>query len=132
MGLQIPCVFIRKYRKKKLFFQVRRYLGPVFHELARQKNSKIVEGHMMADHVYMCVSISPKYSVAQVIGYMKGNSAIAVARQFGGRKRNFNGERLWARGYAVSTVGFELDEVREYIKNQSKHDKDDDDEGGNL
>ena len=87
---------------------------------------------MMADHVHMCVLIPPKYSVAQVIGYMKGKSAIAVARQFGGRKRNFNGERLWAHGYAVSTVGFELDEVKEYIKNQSKHDKDDDDEGGNL
>ena len=126
-------VFIPKYRKKKLFCQVRRYLGDVFHELARQKNSKIVEGHMMSDHVHMCVSIPPKHSVAQVIGYIKGKSAIAVARQFGGRKRNFNGERLWARGYAVSTVGFELDQVKEYIRNQSGRDKDDDDDGeGNF
>jgi putative transposase len=108
-------------------------LGDVFHELARQKNSKIVEGHMMSDHVHMCVSIPPKHSVAQVIGYIKGKSAIAVARQFGGRKRNFNGESLWARGYAVSTVGFELDQVKEYIRNQSNHDKDDDDDGeGNF
>jgi putative transposase len=120
-------VFIPKYRKKKLFCQVRRYLGDVFHELARQKSSKIVEGHMMPDHVHMCVSIPPKHSVAQVIGYIKGKSAIAVARQFGGKKRNFNGERLWARGYAVSTVGFELDQVKEYIRNQSSRDKDDDD-----
>jgi putative transposase len=120
-------VFIPKYRKKKLFCQVRRYLGDVFHELARQKNSKIVEGHMMPDHVHMCVSIPRKHSVAQVIGYIKGKSAIAVARQFGGKKRNFNGERLWARGYAVSTVGFELDQVKEYIRNQSSRDKDDDD-----
>jgi putative transposase len=108
-------------------------LGDVFHELARQKNSEIVEGHMMSDHVHMCVSIPPKHSVAQVIGYIKGKSAIAVARQFGGRKRNFNGESLWARGYAVSTVGFELDQVKEYIRNQSNHDKDDDDDGeGNF
>jgi putative transposase len=126
-------VFIPKYRKKKLFCQVRRYLGDVFYELARQKNSKIVEGHMMADHVHMCISIPPKHSVAQVIGYMKGKSAIAVARQFTGRKRNFNGERLWARGYAVSTVGFELDQVKEYIRNQSSRAKDDDDDGeGNF
>ena len=126
-------VFIPKYRKRKLFCQVRRYLGDVFHELARQKNSKILEGHMMSDHVHMCVSIPPKHSVAQVIGYIKGKSAIAVARQFGGRKRNFNGERLWARGYAVSTVGFELDQVKEYIRNQSNHDQDDDDDGeGNF
>ncbi len=126
-------VFIPKYRKKELFCQVRRYLADVFHELARQKNSKIVEGHMMADHVHICISIPPKHSVAQVIGYMKGKSAIAVARQFAGRKRNFNGERLWARGYAVSTVGFELNQVKEYIRNQSSRDKDDDDDGeGNF
>ena len=87
----------------------------------------------MSDHVHMCVSIPPKHSVAQVIGYIKGKSAIAVARKFGGKKRNFNGERLWARGYAVSTVGFELDQVKEYIRNQSNRDKDDNDDGeGNF
>ena len=100
-------VFIPKYCKKELFGQVRRYVRSVFHELAQQKDSKIVEGHMMTDHVHMCISIPPKYSVAQVIGYVKGKSAIAVAWQYVGRKRNFNGESLWARGYAVSTVGFE-------------------------
>ena len=94
-------VFIPKYRKKKLFGQVRRFLQSVFHKLAQQKDSKIVEGHMMTDHVHMCISIPPKYSVAQVIGDVKGKSAIAVARQYDGRKRNFNGESLWARGYAV-------------------------------
>ena len=62
---------------------------------------------MLIDHVHMLISIPPKYAVAEVIGYIKGKSAIAIARQFGGRKRNFNGERFWARGYAVSTVGFE-------------------------
>ncbi len=122
-------VFIPKYRKKQLFDRIRRYLGPVFHELSRQKDSKILEGHMMNDHVHMCISIPPKHSVAQVIGYIKGKSAIAVARQFGGKKRNFNGEKLWARGYAVSTVGLELEEVKKYIKNQTDRDKDDDDDG---
>ena len=119
-------VFIPKFREKQLFGEIRRYLREVFHELARQKESKIIEGHLMSDHVHMCISIPPKYAVAQVIGYIKGKSAIAVARQFGGRKRNFNGEKLWARGYAVSTVGFELEQVKKYIRNQSDRDKDED------
>jgi len=82
---------------------------------------------MMPDHVHMCICIPPKYSVSQVIGYLKGKSAIAVARQFGGRRRNFNGESLWARGYAVSTVGFELEQVRRYIREQSERDMKEDD-----
>ena len=81
----------------------------------------------MPDHVHICISIPPKHSVAQVVGYLKGKSAIAVARQFGGRKRNFNGESLWARGYAVSTVGFELEKVRKYIREQNERDKNEDD-----
>ena len=126
-------VFIPKYRKKQLFGKIRRYLGPVFQDLSRQKNCKIIEGHLMPDHVHMCISIPPKYAVAQVIGYFKGKSAIAVARQFGGKKRNFNGERMWARGYAVSTVGFELEEVKAYIRKQAERDKDDEEnEGGDL
>lgn len=120
-------VFIPKFRRKQLFGRVRKYLGPVFHELARQKESRIIQGHMMPDHVHMCICIPPKYSVSQVIGYLKGKSAIAVARQFGGRKRNFNGESLWARGYAVSTVGFELEQVRRYIREQSERDMKEDD-----
>ena len=120
-------VFIPKFRGKQLFGRVRKYLGPVFHELDRQKGSRIIQGHMMPDHVHMCICIPPKYSVSQVIGYLKGKSAIAVARQFGGRKRNFNGESLWARGYAVSTVGFELEQVRRYIREQSERDMKEDD-----
>ena len=76
----------------------------------------------MKDHVHMMIKIPPKYSVAEVVGYLKGKSAIAVARQFGGRQKNFNGERLWARGYAVSTVGFEEAQVRAYIKHQEQLD----------
>ena len=77
---------------------------------------------MVQDHVHMMIKIPPKYSVAEVIGYIKGKSAIAVARQFSGRQRNFNGERLWARGYAVSTVGFNAEQVKAYIKHQEQLD----------
>ncbi len=116
-------VFIPKGRKKLLYGKIRKFLCPVFHELASQRGSTIVEGHMVKDHVHMLIKIPPKYSVAEVVGYLKGKSAIAVARQFSGRQRNFNGERLWARGYAVSTVGFEEAQIKAYIKNQEDLDK---------
>jgi putative transposase len=116
-------VFIPKGRKKLLYGKIRKFLGPVFHELASQRGSTIMEGHMVKDHVHMLIKIPPKYSVAEVVGYLKGKSAIAVARQFSGRQRNFNGERLWARGYAVSTVGFEEAQIKAYIKNQEDLDK---------
>ena len=98
-------------RKKILYGKIRKFLGSVFHNLASQRMSKILEGHMVQDHVHMLISIPPKYSIAEVVGYLKGKSAIAVARQFGGKKRNFNGEKFWARGYAVSTVGFNKEEI---------------------
>ncbi len=113
-------VFIPKFRKKTLYGQIRRFLGPVFHELAHQRDCKILEGHMVQDHVHMLITIPPKYSVAEIMGYIKGKSAIAVARQFGGKQRNFNGERFWARGYAVSTVGFETAQIQAYIKHQEQ------------
>jgi len=95
----------------------------LFHKLACQKESKIFEGYTVQDHVHMLIAIPPKYSVAQVFGYLKGKSAIGVARQFSGRKRNFNGEKFWARGYAVSTVGFEERKIREYIKHEEQLEK---------
>ena len=115
-------VFIPKKRRKALFGQARRQLKDIFHALARQKECHILEGHLMPDHVHMCITIPPKHPVASVIGFLKGKSAIAVARQFGGKERNFNGEHLWARGYAVSTVGFELEQVRQYIRAQDEAD----------
>lgn len=108
-------VFIPKMRKKSLYGKIREYLKQVFHDLARQRNCQIVEGYMSSDHVHMCISIPPKYSISEVIGYLKGKNAIAIARQ-----KNFNGERFWARGYAVSTVGFELDKIRDYIRHQER------------
>jgi REP-associated tyrosine transposase len=114
-------VFVPKRRRQVLFGQVRRQLGEIFHALARQKECQIIEGHLMPDHVHMCIAIPPKYPVASVIGFLKGKSAIAVAR-LRGKQRNFTGEHLWARGYAVSTVGFELEEVRRYIREQEEAD----------
>jgi putative transposase len=116
-------VFVPKRRRKTLYGTIRKALGAIFHELARQKECRIVEGHWMPDHVHMCIEIPPKYAVASVIGFRKGKSAIAIARQFGGRERNFTGEPFWARGYAVSTVGFALEQVRAYIRDQEGADE---------
>src|SRR5258706_13334026 len=116
-------VFIPKYRRKVVFGQLGRHLGEVFRELARQQESVIVEGHLQSDHVHMLLSIPPKYAVAQVVGYLKGKSAIHIARTYGGRERNFVGEHFWARGYWVSTVGRNEAEVRRYIREQEAEDK---------
>jgi len=116
-------VFIPKYRKKQIFGQIKQYLGEVFHRLARQKESLIEEGHLMSDHVHMMISIPPKYSVAQVVGFIKGKSAIHIAREFAGRKRNFVGQSFWARGYFVSTVGRDEAVIREYIRHQEQEDR---------
>ena len=115
-------VFIPEKRRKALFGQARRHLGEIFHALARQKECQILEGHLMPDHVHVCIAIPPKYAVASVIGFLKGKSAIAIARQLCGKERNFTGEHLWARGYAVSTVGFEITQVRQYIRDQEEAD----------
>jgi len=115
-------VFIPKKRRKVLFQQARQFWGAIFHALAQQKECQILEGHVMPDHVHMCISIPPKYPVSWVIGFLKGKSAIAVARELCGRERNFPGQHLWARGYAGSTVGFELEQVRQYIRAQEEAD----------
>ena len=113
-------VFIPKGRQKVLYGQIRKHLGKILRELANQKECQIIEGHLMPDHVHMCIGIPPKHAVSSIIGYLKGKSAIAIARQFGGRERNFTGAHFWARGYAVSTVGFELEQVRNYIHEQEE------------
>jgi putative transposase len=98
-------VFIPKCRRKTLYGDLRQYLGEVFRRLAQQKESRIEEGHLLSDHVHMLIAIPPKYAVAQVMGFIKGKSAIHLARVYGERKRNFVGQHFWARGYFVSTVG---------------------------
>jgi putative transposase len=116
-------VFIPKCRRKVLYGELRQNLGEVFHRLAAQRESKIEEGHLLADHVHMLISIQPKYSVSQVIGYIKGKSAIHVARVYGEKKRNFAGQHFWARGYFVSTLGRDEEVIREYIRRQEGEDK---------
>ena len=115
-------VFIPKGRKKVIFGSIRKYLGEMLHELAGQKECKIVEGHLMRDHIHMCISIPPKYSVSYIVGFIKGKSAIGIARRFAGRSKNFTGENFWARGYFVSTVGLDEEMVRAYIRHQEAED----------
>lgn len=116
-------VFIPKCRRKTLYGELRNYLGEVLHRLAQQRESRILEGHLMPDHVHMLVQIPPKYAVSQVVGYIKGKSAIHLARVYAERKRNFVGQHFWARGYFVSTVGRDEAVIREYIKSQEKEDE---------
>ena len=115
-------VFIPKCRRKTIFGQIRQHLGEVFRKLAAQKESRIEEGHLQPDHVHMLISIPPKYAVSQVVGFIKGKSAIHIARVYGDRKRNFVGQSFWARGFFVSTVGRDEAVIREYIKNHEAED----------
>jgi putative transposase len=116
-------VFIPKCRRKTLYKELRRHLGEVFRRLAEQKESRIEEGHLRPDHMHMMIAIPPKYAVSQVIGFIKGKSAIHLARVYGERKRNFVGQHFWARGYWVSTVGRDEGVIREYIRKQEEEDK---------
>ena len=116
-------VWIPKRRRKVLFGKLRKHLGELFHKLASERECRIVEGHLCLDHVHMCIEIPPKYSVAQVVGYIKGKSAIHIARDVEGRVRNFVGQSFWARGYFVSTVGRDEATIRQYILNQEKREQ---------
>jgi len=126
VGRKYHVIFVPKRRRKVLYGEVRQQLKGIFHELARQKECQILEGHLLPDHVHMVIAIPPQYAVSAVIGFVKGTSAIAVAR-LQGKEHSFIGEQLWARGYAVSTVGFELDDVQRYVREQ-----DDADEAGRF
>ena len=116
-------VFIPKCGRKVLYSGLRKHLGEVFRQLAQRKECKILEGHLMPDHVHMLIAIPPKYAVSQVVGYMKGKSAIHIARVYGERSRNFVGQHFWARGYFVSTVGRDEEVIRRYIRDQEKEDE---------
>ena len=116
-------VFIPKCRRKTLYGELRTHLGDVFRTLAQHKESRIEEGHLMSDHVHMMISIPPKFAVSNVVGYIKGKSAIHLARVYGERKRNFVGQHFWARGYFFSTVGRDEQVIRNYIRHQEKEDE---------
>src|SRR3984893_13206269 len=115
-------VFIPKCRRKVLYGRLRKHLGEVFRKLAEQKECRIEEGHLLADHVHMMISIPPKYAVSSVVGFIKGKRAIHLARTYGERKQNYGGQSFWARGYFVSTVGRDETVIRDYIRNQEKED----------
>ena len=116
-------VFIPKCRRKTLYKELRPHLGEVFRRLAEQKESRVEEGYLMVDHVHMMLRIPPKFAVSQVVGFIKGKSAIHLARVYGERKRNFVGQHFWARGFFVSTVGRDEAVIRNYIRNQEKEDE---------
>jgi putative transposase len=116
-------LWIPKYRKKKLFEALRPRLGEIFHELVRQKEGRIEEGHLLVDHVHVLISIPPKYAVSSVIGFIKGKSAIHIARNYLGKRRNFVGESFWVRGFYASTIGRDEEFVRGHIKHQEHEDQ---------
>ncbi|MBD9362300.1 IS200/IS605 family transposase [Methylomonas fluvii] len=122
-GCKYHVVFIPKCRRRTLYKALRKHLGEVFLRLASQRESRILEGHLMPDYVHMLILIPPKYAVSQVIGYIKGKSAIHLARVYGEKKRNFVGQHFWARGYFVSTVGRDETMIREYIRHQEQEDQ---------
>ncbi len=115
--------WIPKYRKKEIYGDLRTHLGEVFRELARRADCEILEGHLLPDHSHMLISIPPKYAVSNVVGYIKGKNAIHIARTYFGRRRNFTDQHFWAKGYHVSTVGRDEEDIRKYIKQQEAEDR---------
>ena len=116
-------VIVPKYRKKKLYGKIRTGVGEIVSELCRQKRLELLEGHLMPDHVHICISVPPKFSIAFVIGFLKGKSAIRIHREILKEKR-VTGLHFWSRGYCVSTVGLDEETIRKYIRDQEKHEKD--------
>ena len=116
-------VFVPKYRRRAIFGNLRRQIGGILRDLCAQQGVDLVEGHAMSDHIHLCLSIPPKYSVANTVGFLKGKSAIRIHREFLGQKRNFGGLHFWARGYCVSTVGLDEEKIRAYIRNQEAEEK---------
>ena len=110
-------VIVPKYRKKRIFGALKKQIGAILRTLCEQEGIELVEGHALADHVHMCLSIPPKYSVANAVGFLKGKSAIRIHREYLGRDRNFTGFHFWARGYGVSTVGLDEERIRKYSLN---------------
>ena len=116
-------IWIPKCRRKKLYGGIAKEIGGIFHELARQRECKIVEGHVCPDHIHMLIEIPPKYAVSAVVGYIKGKSAIAIALTYLGKRQNFSGQNFWARGYYVSTVGRDEAAIKKYIREQEAEDQ---------
>lgn len=116
-------VIVPKYRRRAIFGSLRRQIGGILRDLCMQHGVELVEGHAMGDHIHLCLSIPPKYSVANTVGFLKGKSAIRIHREFMGQRRNFTGLHFWARGYCASTIGLDEDKIRAYIRNQEVEEK---------
>ena len=115
-------VIIPKYRKRMLYGKLKKHVGEVIREVCRQRGIELVEGHLMPDHIHMCVSIPPKHSVAFAIGFIKGKSAVRIHRQILGKKK-VTGLHFWSRGYCVSTVGLNEETIRKHIREQEALEK---------
>jgi len=115
-------VFVPKYRQKRLYGKFRRKVGDIFKDLCRQKDIELLEGHLMSDHVHMCLRVPPKFSIAFVVGFIKGKSAVLIHRKILSTRR-VSGLHFWARGYCVSTVGLDEKTIRQYIRDQEKSEK---------
>jgi putative transposase len=120
---QYHVVIVPKYRRKAFYGKLRRKVGEILRELCQQKEVEIVEGNAMPDHIHMLLRIPPKYSVAMTLGYLKGKSSVRIHRELMGTKGTLFGRKFWARGYCVSTVGLDEDQIREYIQRQEESDK---------
>ena len=120
-------IWIPKYRRKVIYGKLRKEIGTILRRLCEYKGIEIIEGKACIDHLHICISIPPKYSVSSIVGYLKGKSAITIFEKFSRLRKNFRGHSFWARGYYVSTVGLDEAKVRNYIKNQEDYDKNGDD-----
>ncbi len=116
-------VIVPKYRKKVMYGRTRTDIGRIIRQLCRQKEVGLVEGHAMPDHIHLVLSVPPKYSIAMVVGYLKGKSAIQIHRKMLGVKKGFTGKHFWSRGYCVSTVGLDEAMIRAYVRNQEELDR---------
>lgn len=118
-------VWIPKYRRKVPYGKLWAAVGRLIRELCDQRGVELLEGHACSDHIHLCLSIPPKYSVAHVVGFLKGKSAVRIHRQLL-KERRLQGLHFWATGYCVSTVGLDEAAIRQYVQNQEKHDREDD------
>ena len=114
-------VFVSKYRHKRIYGKIREKIGDIIRDLCKQKGIELLEGHAMPDHIHLCLSIPPKFSVSNTVGFIKGKSAIRIHRQILGTKR-MTGLSFWATGYCVSTVGLDEEMIRKYIRDQNAPD----------
>ena len=116
-------VFTPKYRRKKIYNQIRKDIGEIMHELCKYKGVEIIEGHVMPDHVHMLLSIPPKYSVSSVMGYLKGKSALMIFERHANLKYKYGNRHFWCEGYYVSTVGLNEETIKKYIAEQEQRDQ---------